>query len=267
MLKSKEARARSGTDGAETKGKKKKPGVPKQVVRRRPRTAKFLMQRAVGKVNTSNRLRVETMEDTVKSLGIPLRGPPQRGPDGKCGRRNPPVLGAASADPLDRRRATGFGKKIHALHYSDTSLRTDAYLSQSSSMLQRPLFMAYKKGFSSAKSQSHPEWSRPQSAAGDYTSGLSRSAGESSASASVVGCEHEPTAASGASGLAPTESRVRHELTVSEIGSWGKILGGDMTSFGSSSASSQSRPRPHTAGVIRRSVDSYVPPSTYTAVA
>ena len=266
-LKSKEARARTGTAGGLVK-QKKKAAVPKQVVRRRPRTAKFLMQRAVGKVNVNQRLRVETMEDTVKSLGIPLQGPPQHGPDGKCGRRNPPVLGAASADPLDRRRATGFGKKIHALHYSDTSLRTDGHLSQSSAMLQRPkdqsVIMAYKKGFSSAKSRS-----RPQSAAGNYTSGMSSmSAGGSMGSGmsnlamevEIVGMAqglaamsgHEPSAAPG---LAPTNS-------------WDKRLGGGgFSSFGSGSASSQGRQRPHTAGVVRRSVDSYVEPSTYTNVA
>jgi hypothetical protein len=261
MLKTKEARARTGA-GATVKQVTKKPAVPKQVRRRRPRTARYVLQRAVGKQIVEQRLRVETMEDTVKSLGIPLKG-------GGTGRRNPPVIGAASADPLDRRRTTGFGAKIHALHYSDTSLRTDHHLSQSSAMLQRPkdqsVVMAYKRGFTSAKAR------RPQSASGDYTAGLSMSmsmgmsggiggsAADSDHSGSGMGLSMTQSGPGGGrpksgKGLSPTESCDR------------RMGGGSSASLSSTTRSRMSMQRPHTAGV-GRSVDSYVSAGSYTAVA
>ena len=230
QLKTKEARARTGA-GASVKVEKKKPGVPKQV-RRRPRTAKFVLKRAVGKQIATQRLGIETMEDTVRSLGIPLKG-------GGTGRRNPPVVGAASADPLDRRRTTGFGAQIHALHYTDTSLRTDQHLSQSSAMLERPkdqsIMASYSKGFS--KSKARVSLIRPQSAAGNYTAGISRSS---------------------TYGSAANSDSWATELSGVPHGGFGS------SEFVNTGASAR---RPHTAGVVRpiRSVDSYV--RGYTAVA
>lgn len=237
QLKTKEARARTGA-GATVKVEMKKPGVPKQV-RRRPRTAKFLMKRAVGKQIAQQRLRIETVEDTVRSLSIPLKG-------GGTGRRNPPIVGAASADPLDRRRTTGFGAQIHALHYTDTSLRTDRHLSQSSAMLERPkdqsIMASYSKGFS--KSKARMSLIRPQSAAGSYTAG-------------ICACSSTDTYGSAAD-------------SDSDTSCWATELSGvPHDAFGSSEfvKSGASARRPHTAGVVRpiRSVDSYV--RGYTAVA
>lgn len=223
-LKTKEARARTGA-GATVKVESKKPAVPKQV-RRRPRTAKYVMKHAVGKQIAQQRLRVETMEDTTKSLGIPLKG-------GGTSRRNPPIIGAASADPLDRRRTNGLGLKIHALHYTDTSLRTDHHLSQSSAMLQRPkdqsLMTSYKRGFTTSKSR--VKLTRPQSAAANYCS-------ENSA---IISTD------------AAAELSDSSHSTSSSYGFMQTADGGG---------------RPRTAGFIpSRSVDSYVAVRSYTAVA
>ncbi len=251
-LKTKEARARTGA-GATVKKEVKKPAVPKQV-RRRPRTAKFVMKRAVGKQIVQQRLRVETMADTVKSLGIPLKG-------GGTSRQNPPICGAASADPLDRRRTTGFGSKIHALHYTDTSLRTDYHLSQSSAMLQRPkgqsMMTSYNKGFT--KSQSRMSLIRPQSAAGKYTAGTS----------ALSSTDTSPLASNPGD---PSIDRAASESDRDTSGWATGLTGGSRTAFGSSHSSVRSGAstrRPHTAGVARpiRSVDSYIPIGSYTAVA
>jgi hypothetical protein len=211
------------------------------------------MKRAVGKQIVQQRLRVDTMADTVKSLGIPLKG-------GGTSRRNPPICGAASADPLDRRRTTGFGSKIHALHYTDTSLRTDHHLSQSSAMLQRPkdqsMMASYNKGFN--KSRSRMSLIRPQSAAGNYIAGMS---------------------ALSSTGLSPLASNPGDPNVESSGNDTGReasgwttdFISGSQTAFGSSSSVRHSAiaRRPHTAGVGRpiRSVDSYIPVGSYTAVA
>ena len=158
QLKVQEARARTGAGARQEKAKKKKKKqeVPKQV-KRRPRTPKYVLQKATGKISAARRLRTETLEDTVRSLELPLQG------GDRCGRSNPPVMGAASADPLDRRRTDGFGRKVHGLHYSDTMLRTDGHLSRSSAVLRRPsglsVTTAYSKSFRAAKMR------RPASAA------------------------------------------------------------------------------------------------------
>eukprot|EP01043_Picozoa_sp_COSAG02_P025888 COSAG02_NODE_1472_length_12451_cov_183.797037_3_plen_1172_part_00 len=250
MLKTKEARARTGA-GATVKKEVKKAAVPKQV-RRRPRTAKFVMKRAVGKQIVQQRLRVETMTDTVKSLGIPLKG-------GGTSRRNPPICGAASADPLDRRRTTGSGSKIHALHYTDTSLRTDHHLSQSSAMLQRPkdqsMMASYSKGFTNSRSRI--SLIRPQSAAGNYTAGMSALPSTRSPSASNL--------------VDPNVEGLENDTGRQTSGRATDFISGSQTAFGSSSSvrHGASARRPHTAGVGRpiRSVDSYIPVGSYTAVA